>query len=214
METGLMVIFWYGILHAFGPDHLTAIADFSIGKRLRRTMLITIAFAIGHGMMLFAFAKLLEHVAIPEAVTAYGDLISSSVIIGIGLYLLYMVAADKIHLSSHTHEGREHIHIWFGKRHEHDDSNVDAASAFSIGALMGIGGVRGMLVTLGMLEGQAVDVTMVLAFVAGVTLIFGAFGAAILVLNQNLLTTRRNVRRVFATAGGVSLIVGTQMILG
>ena len=214
METGLMVIFWYGILHAFGPDHLTAIADFSIGKRLRRTMLITIAFAIGHGMMLFAFAKLLEHVAIPEAVTAYGDLISSSVIIGIGLYLLYMVAADKIHLSSHTHEGREHIHIWFGKRHEHDDSNVDAASAFSIGALMGIGGVRGMLVTLGMLEGQAVDVTMVLAFVAGVTLIFGAFGAAILVLNQNLLTTRRNVRSVFATAGGVSLIVGTQMILG
>ena len=214
METGLMVIFWYGILHAFGPDHLTAIADFSIGKGMRRTMLITFAFAIGHGVMLFLFAKLLEHVSIPESVTAYGDLISSSVIIGIGLYLLYMVAADKIHLSSHTHEGREHIHIWFGKRHEHDDSNVDAASAFSIGALMGIGGVRGMLVTLGMLEGQAVDVTMVLAFVAGVTLIFGAFGAAILVLNQNLLTTRRNVRRVFATAGGVSLIVGTQMILG
>ena len=29
---GLLLIFWYGILHAFGADHLTAIADFSIGK--------------------------------------------------------------------------------------------------------------------------------------------------------------------------------------
>lgn len=207
-----MIIFWYGILHAFGPDHLTAIADFSIGKRMRRTMLITIAFAVGHGVMLFAFAKLLEHFAIPESVTAYGDVISSSVIIGIGCYLLYMVAADKIHLRSHTHEGEEHIHIWFGRGHEHD-SNIDTASAFSIGALMGIGGVRGMLVTLGMLEGQAVDLTMVVVFVAGVTLVFGAFGLAILALNKNLLTTRRNVRRVFATAGSISLLVGTNMLI-
>ncbi len=213
LESGLLIIFWYGILHAFGPDHLTAIADFSIGKRLRRTMLVTMAFAFGHGAMLFVFAKLLEHFDIPESVTAYGDLISSSVIIAIGCYLLYMVAADRIHLRKHEHEGEEHIHIWFGKAHDHD-TGVDTASAFSVGALMGIGGVRGMLVTLGMLEGQSVDLTMVLAFVAGVTLIFTAFGAAILLLNKNLLTSRRNVRRVFATAGAVSLVVGGNMLLG
>ena len=212
METGLLLIFWYGILHAFGPDHLTAIADFSIGKRMKRTMAITFAFAIGHGVMLFVFAKALESFAIPESVTAYGDLISSSVIIGIGLYLLYMVAADKIHLRSHTHDGKEHIHIWFGKKHDHD-SNADTASAFTIGALMGIGGVRGMLVTLGMLEGQAVELTMVFAFVAGVTLVFGAFGLVLLAVNKNILTTQRNVRRVFATAGSISLLVGTNMIL-
>jgi len=34
---GLILIFWYGILHAFGADHLTAIADFSIGKNKRKT---------------------------------------------------------------------------------------------------------------------------------------------------------------------------------
>ncbi len=32
---GLLLIFWYGILHAFGPDHLSAITDFSIGKNTR-----------------------------------------------------------------------------------------------------------------------------------------------------------------------------------
>jgi ABC-type nickel/cobalt efflux system permease component RcnA len=36
MELSLLVIFWYGILHAFGPDHLTAIADFSIGKNKKK----------------------------------------------------------------------------------------------------------------------------------------------------------------------------------
>ena len=55
---GLLLIFWYGILHAFGADHLTAIADFSIGKNKRKTMLITTMFAIGHGISLFIFAKL------------------------------------------------------------------------------------------------------------------------------------------------------------
>lgn len=32
----LILIFWYGILHAFGADHLTAIADFSIGKKQKK----------------------------------------------------------------------------------------------------------------------------------------------------------------------------------
>ena len=39
MALGLVIIFWYGILHAFGPDHLTAIADFSIGKEAKKTFL-------------------------------------------------------------------------------------------------------------------------------------------------------------------------------
>ncbi|WP_256365632.1 hypothetical protein [Sulfurimonas sp. CVO] len=36
---GLLLIFWYGVFHAFGPDHLTAIADFSIGKNKKRRYL-------------------------------------------------------------------------------------------------------------------------------------------------------------------------------
>ena len=36
-HVALSLIFWYGILHAFGADHLTAIADFSIGKNKRKT---------------------------------------------------------------------------------------------------------------------------------------------------------------------------------
>ena len=209
---GLVLIFWYGVLHAFGPDHLTAIADFSIGKNKKKTILITILFAIGHGLMLFVFAKLLERYNISQSILGYGDSISSIVILAMGMYLLYMVFSDKVQLKKHIHNGEEHIHIWFGKEHEHN--NKDVASAFSIGALMGIGGVRGMLVTLGMIEGHSVDIVMVLAFALGVMLIFVGFGVVILYINKNLLNSKQNVRRVFATAGIISVLVGSNMILG
>jgi len=210
MEIGYLFIFWYGILHAFGPDHLTAIADFSIGKSMKKTFLVTIMFAFGHGLMLFLFAKLLQEYGLPPSITEYGDIISSSVILAMGVYLLYMVVMDKIHLDKHLHTGHEHIHIYFGKKHTHADVAV-SSSAWTLGALMGMGGVRGMLITLGMLQGAVVDWRMVLAFVAGVSIVFVGFGAIILEINRHLLTSTKNVRRVFATAGIVSLIVGAQV---
>ncbi len=209
---GLLLIFWYGILHAFGPDHLTAIADFSIGKNKTKTMLITILFAIGHGLTLFIFAKVLESYIIDDTILAYGDIISSSVIIAMGLYLLFMVYSNRIQLKKHNHNGKEHIHIWFGKEHQHN--NKDTASAFTIGALMGIGGVRGMLVTLGVLEGHSVDLIMVLSFALGVMVIFVGFGTVILYINKNLLNSKENLKKVFATAGIVSVVVGSNMLIG
>jgi len=209
---GLLLIFWYGILHAFGPDHLTAIADFSIGKDKKKTMLITTLFAIGHGLTLFIFAKVLDSYVIGDEILAYGDIISSSVIILMGLYLLYMVYANKINLKKHIHNNKEHIHIFFGSEHNHNTN--DTKSAFTIGALMGIGGVRGMLITLGVINGQSVDFTMVFAFTLGVMIIFVGFGVIISYINTNLLTNKKNIRVIFASAGVISLAVGSNMLLG
>ncbi len=212
MEIGYLLIFWYGVLHAFGPDHLTAIADFSIGKSMKKTLFITLMFALGHGIMLFLFAKLMQNYLVDETMTVYGDIISSSVIIAMGLYLLYMVMTNRIHLNRHMHNEREHIHIYFGKKHSHAKGST-SFSALTLGALMGIGGVRGMLVTLGMLDGTTVEWYMVLAFVAGVSIVFVSFGAVILYLNQRLLTNITTVRRTFMIAGVVSVAVGTNMLL-
>ncbi|HHD79320.1 MAG TPA: hypothetical protein ENK98_06775 [Epsilonproteobacteria bacterium] len=213
MELSLLVIFWYGILHAFGPDHLTAIADFSIGKNKRKTLLITTLFAIGHGVSLFLFAKLLQSISISHEILAYGDIISATVIIAMGVYLLFMVATNRIQLRRHMHENKEHIHIWFGKSHEHNDDTVAKTSSLTLGLLMGAGGVRGMLVTLGAVQGGTVDFSMVAAFTLGVMLVFGAFGWVMLYVNKNFLGNLTNVRRAFATAGVVSLVVGIRIFI-
>jgi len=214
MELSLLIIFWYGILHAFGPDHLTAIADFSIGKNKPKTLLITALFAIGHGLSLFIFAKVLESVAISEEILAYGDVVSATVIISIGLYLLFLVATNRIQLHKHLHGDKEHIHIWFGKSHEHDSDTLAKGSSLSLGLLMGAGGVRGMLITLGAVQGGTVDLTMVAVFTSGVMLIFGLFGLVMLYINTNLLGNLRNVRRTFAAAGLISLAVGSNILFG
>lgn len=213
METGLLLIFWYGILHAFGPDHLTAIADFSIGKNKRKTLLITLLFAIGHGISLFVFAKILQNTQLSDEILAYGDVISALVIISVGIYLLVMVFTDRIQMRKHMHDGKEHVHIWFGKSHEHD-SAVDSTSSFSLGLLMGAGGVRGMLITLGAVQGGVVDFSMVGMFTLGVMLVFISFGLLILYVNQNLLSSVQNVKRAFSAAGLISLVVGTNILLG
>ena len=212
MELSLIVIFWYGILHAFGPDHLTAIADFSIGKEKKKTLLITLLFAIGHGLTLFIFAKVLENINLSKEFLGYGDIISASVIIMMGIYLLFMVATNRIQLKKHIHDNKEHIHIWFGKSHQH--TNSDTSSAFTMGLLMGIGGVRGMLVTLGIINGGVVDFTMIGAFTLGVMAVFMLFGLLILYINKNFLGNLTNVRRAFTLAGVTSLVVGTNILIG
>jgi ABC-type nickel/cobalt efflux system permease component RcnA len=212
MEFSLLLIFWYGILHAFAPDHLTVIADFSIGKNQKRTIIITSLFALGHGFMLFVFAKILESVSISNTLLAYGDLLSALVILGMGFYLLFMVVTNRIQLKKHIHNGEEHIHIWFGKSHQH--SKKDERSSFALGLLMGIGGVRGMLITLGVVAGGTVDFLMVGAFTAGVMVIFISFGVLILYINKNFLGNITNVRWAFTTAGVISLLVGTNILIG
>ena len=208
---GLLLIFWYGILHAFGPDHLTAIADFSIGKNKTKTLIITILFAFGHGISLFIFAKLLEVYDIPESFTDYGDIISSMVIFSMGIYLLFMVFTNKININKHIHKGKEHIHIYFGKKHKH--ANKDMPSAFTIGVLMGIGGIRGMLVTFSLLENSNIDFLLVFIFTFGVMIIFILFGLCILYINKNLLKSEKNIKIAFTSVGIISLIVGSNILL-
>lgn len=206
----LLLIFWYGVLHAFGPDHLSAIADFSIGKNKQKTITITLLFAFGHGLSLLVFAKILEYIDLSQNLLSYADLISASVILFMGVYLLFLVFTNRININKHIHNKKEHLHIYFGKEHNH--SKKDITSALSIGILMGIGGVRGMLVTLSLVQNSQVNLIMVLFFTLGVMLIFVCFGAIILYINENLLHSKKNVRRVFFSAGIISLFVGSNIL--
>lgn len=208
MDYGLLIILYYGILHALGPDHLSAIALFSIGKKKRETLMISFLFALGHGTMLYLLALFVTEV-VNQDILQYGDTISSAVILLMGLYLVYMALTDKIKIDHHAHDSDHHTHIYYENKHGHDKGMI-----VSLGLLMGIGGIRGMLVTLSIISHQQVGIDMVLAFILGVSIVFLIFGYLIYMINTNLIHSANTLRYGILLVGLTSLSIGTYNLMG
>lgn len=208
MEFGLLIILYYGILHALGPDHLSAIALFSIGKKKTETFMISLLFALGHGTMLYLLALFIGEVA-DKSILQYGDTISSAVILLMGIYLVYMAITNKIRIDHHAHDSDHHTHIYYKNAHGHDKSMI-----VSLGLLMGVGGIRGMLVTLSIISHQHVGIEMVLAFIVGVSIVFLIFGYLIYLINANLIQSVNTLRYSILLVGILSISIGTYNLTG
>jgi ABC-type nickel/cobalt efflux system permease component RcnA len=208
MDFGLLIILYYGILHALGPDHLSAIALFSIGKNKKETFMLSVLFAVGHGTMLYLLALFVGQIA-NESILQYGDTISSAVIVLMGLYLVYLAMTNKIRIDQHTHASDHHTHIYYKDAHLHDKSML-----LSLGLLMGVGGIRGMLVTLSIISHQNVGIEMVLAFIVGVSIVFLLFGYLIYLINVNLIQSGNALRYGILSVGLVSITIGTYNLTG
>lgn len=208
MEYGLLLILYYGVLHALGPDHLSAIALFSIGKKKRETFMLSLLFALGHGSMLYLLALFVGQIA-DESILQYGDIISSSVIVMMGLYLIYLAFTNKIRIDNHEHNSHTHTHIYYKDAHLHDKSML-----LSLGLLMGVGGIRGMLVTLSIISHQSVGVEMILAFIVGVSIVFLLFGYFIYLINENFIRSANALRYGIMSVGLLSVAIGTYNLSG
>lgn len=208
MEFSLLIILYYGILHALGPDHLSAIALFSIGKKKSETFILSILFAAGHGFMLYLLALFVEQIA-DESILQYGDIISSGVILLMGLYLIYLAITNKIRIDTHQHNTDSHTHIYYKDAHLHDKSML-----VTLGLLMGVGGIRGMLVTLSIISHQSVGIEMVFAFILGVSLVFLIFGYFIYLINSHFIRTRNALRYGILSVGLISVAIGSYNLLG
>jgi ABC-type nickel/cobalt efflux system permease component RcnA len=208
MEYGLLIILYYGILHALGPDHLSAIALFSIGKKKKETIILSFLFALGHGTMLYLLALLVGEFA-NETILSYGDIISSSVILLMGCYLVYLAVTNKIRIDTHEHHKDSHTHIYYQDAHLHDKGML-----VSLGLLMGAGGIRGMLVTLSIVSHQNVSLEMVLAFIVGVSIVFLLFGYVIYLINENLIRSANALRYGIMSVGFLSIAIATYNLSG
>lgn len=203
MEYSLLIIFYYGILHALGPDHLSAIALFSIGKKRKQALLLSLLFAFGHGITLYLLALVIGHIT-DDSLLQYGDIISSTVILLMGLYLVYLAATNQIRIDHHKHEEDKHTHIYYKDAHLHDKSML-----VSLGLLMGVGGIRGMLITLSVISHQTVGVEMILAFILGVSIVFLLFGYLIYIINERLIHSDNTLRYAIMSVGLFSIVVGS-----
>jgi len=214
MEYSLLIIFYYGILHALGPDHLSAIALFSIGKKRKQALLLSLLFAIGHGITLLLLAFIIEHFA-SDTLLQYGDIISSTVILLMGLYLVYLATTNKIRINNHHHHdsdnknSHQHVHIYYENEHLHDKSLL-----VSLGLLMGVGGLRGMLITLTVISNQTVGFEMVIAFILGISLVFLVFGYLIYLINARLIQSASTLRYAVTSVGLLSIAIGMVNLSG
>jgi len=208
MEFSLLIILYYGILHALGPDHLSAIALFSIGKKKKETFLLSILFATGHGLMLYLLALFVGHVA-DESILEYGDIISSGVILLMGLYLIYLSITNKIRIDNHEHNSHTHTHIYYQDAHMHDKSML-----VTLGLLMGVGGIRGMLVTLSIISHQSVGMEMVFAFIVGVSIVFVLFGYFIYLINSSFIRSVNALRYGILSVGLLSVSIASYNLSG
>lgn len=214
MEYSLLIIFYYGILHALGPDHLSAIALFSIGKKRKQALLLSLLFAIGHGITLLLLAFIIEHFA-SDTLLQYGDIISSTVILLMGLYLVYLATTNKIRINNHHHHdsdnknSHQHVHIYYENEHLHDKSLL-----VSLGLLMGVGGLRGMLITLTVISNQTVGFEMVIAFILGISLVFLVFGYLIYLINARLIQSASTLRYAVTSIGLLSIAIGMVNLSG
>jgi len=196
------------ILHALGPDHLSAIALFSIGKKRKQALSLSLLFALGHGLTLYLLSLGIQYFA-NEELLAYGDIISALAILGMGTYLIYLALSNKIKINTHHHHHHKHTHIYYKDKHLHDKSML-----FSIGVLMGVGGLRGMLVTLSIASHQAVSIDVIFAFILGVSTVFVSFGYLIYLINEKLLFSINGLRFAIFSVGFFSLAIGFNTLIG
>ena len=208
MDYALLLILYYGILHALGPDHLSAIALFSIGKNKKETLSLSLLFAMGHGLMLYLMAQIISHFANDELL-AYGDVISAAVILFMGLYLVYLAFTHKIKIDKHQHHNEKHMHIYYKDAHLHDKSIL-----LSLGLLMSVGGIRGMLITLSAVSHNSVGIEMILAFIIGVSIVFLSFGYLIYLINQRISISANSLRYALMSVGLFSIVIGAYNLSG
>ena len=140
-----------GFLHGLGADHLMAIAalavntDRSPSAGRREPIRVAVRFALGHALVLLvgAGAVLLLGWQIPELVERAGEIVGGSLLILMGAFTLWVVAAERLY--GHTHRaGWLNWHVHFGRRDRHPSPPAHSSRAGLLGAVFAVSGLRAL----------------------------------------------------------------------
>jgi hypothetical protein len=214
-----------GFLHGLGADHLMAIASLAIKPREGRSgptpFDVAVRFALGHAVLLLAGSALVLLVGwqIPEVVEQAGERVGGLLLIGMGLFTLWVVAADRLygHSHGHAHEGHGmhdhshadhvHWHLHFGRRDRHPSSGDHAHGAGVLGAVFAVSGLRALTLLAPTLHGSAANsflmlIYLVAVFAAGILLSMSLFGIVL----TRLMGSPFVVRTVGRSAAGITAL--------
>ena len=181
----LALIFFAGLLHGLGPDHLAAITALSaVGGGPRRLVFFSTRFALGHAVVIAA-AGLVAHFGrdlLPERWEVCLDVAAGSLLVAAGVAMMVALMLGKIRVHAHSHEHEHgttphhhfHLHFFSQASHRHGHGRIAAA----LGALFALGGVRGLLAVVPIAVSQtlAISTLRVAAFTLGIVVAMVGYG--------------------------------------
>lgn len=215
-----------GFLHGLGADHLMAIASLAIkprtGRRGPTPFDVAVRFALGHAVLLLAGSALVLLVGwqIPEVVEQAGERLGGVLLIGMGLFTLWVVASDRLYGHTHGHAHEEHAHpahdthadhvhwhLHFGRRDRHPSTGDHAHGAGVLGAVFAVSGLRALTLLAPTLHGSAASsfamlIYLVAVFAVGILLSMSLFGIVL----TRLLGTPFVIRTVGRSAAAVTAL--------
>lgn len=115
----LMLAFGLGMLHALDADHIVAISGMSCHRPGKKSSLLYCArWALGHGavLLLIGASVMFLGMAIPQELSEYAENLVGIVLIVIGLFVLWDIRQQQLHLHFHQHDGMQNHAHW----HSHD----------------------------------------------------------------------------------------------
>lgn len=182
--TGLVA----GAVHVVsGPDHLTAVAPFSVREH-RAAWRTGVRWGLGHtaGVGLVGILALAFREALPaDLISSWSERLVGVMLIGIGIWALRRALRVEVHAHRHVHDGTEHEHLHFhGPRHAHavaEGAGVHGHghAAVGIGILHGLAGSSHFLGILPLLQlpDRISAGTYLAGFGVGTVLAMGGFSA-------------------------------------
>lgn len=164
-------MFALGFTHAFGPDHLAAIAALAGRDASRaRVVAVSMRFAAGHSFVLLACAlvSLAAGLLPDENTMRFAETAGGLALIGIGAASLHAVVAHR--------QPHEHTH--------------GLGTSF-IGGILAVSGVRSFVLALPAVAEPGAGVALVSAFGAGVVSGMALFGFALGLGGERLIRSPR-----------------------
>jgi sulfite exporter TauE/SafE len=178
VSTLLITALILGAAHSLAPDHLAAVGVFvSRRPQWRRALTIGARWGVGHSVVILVVggALVLTGWRFPDTFASSVERLVGVTLVGLGV--LALVRAFRVHGHRHEHDGVPHWHLHSHRRSEQHDHMHHAA--LGMGMLHGLAGTGALVIALPLAgaESALVALAYLVAFGMGTTAAMATFGA-------------------------------------
>jgi len=211
----LIFVFFLGIIHGLGPDHLAAITVFGSrgGRQAHRLTWFSIRFALGHALVIAVagISAKLGKSLLSAWWEAKFDIAGGAFLIATGLVLMIGLFTGKFHDYMHeqhgTHEHSSDRSQFFHLHHPQNGKQPHGRFALLLGAFFAMGGFRALLAVapIALAPGLGQSILRIALFSLGIVASMLAYGRLSGSLLQRLENSQGAMGRIWIHASGYAV---------